>query len=331
MSLGIDQMEKNAAIHASQRLIELDSQLDEGSLVRMMVMGAQLGSVETSELAWQLHTQTGYVPSEIACNALLHTYASAGELEKAFRTVDYIKKNNMTPSQGTLSFLAENCAVSEENADAAYYTLIRLNEEHQSDSDNHAQVHIESVNCVIRGCAHLSDFDRAFGTFAEIESKFNLKPTVDTYNALLFACVQTKQINGAETLWKEMEQAGIEPNKESHHQLISVFSRANNAERALEHYHEMQQHGVVPLVDTCKVLALKFARIGNFDVSDQLIEDMKTAGLPVSMRITDFVQRAKQRRENYNRVKQQRQNQHGHHHGHGNGHHHQQRHHQQRY
>lgn len=46
---------------------------------------------------------------------------------------------------------------------------------------------VAALNCIILGSANIWDVDRAYQTFAAIDSTFGLTPDIHSYNALLFA------------------------------------------------------------------------------------------------------------------------------------------------
>lgn len=54
---------------------------------------------------------------------------------------------------------------------------------------------VAALNCVILGCANIWDIDRAYQTFAAIESSFGLVPDIHSYNALIYAFAKLGKVN----------------------------------------------------------------------------------------------------------------------------------------
>ena len=82
--------------------------------------------------------------------------------------------------------LADQLAQQAELADEAYY---HLDARH---TGGHG-VPLDAVDVVVEACARLGDLDRAFATFGELE-RFGVRPGVSTYNALLHACVNSREL-----------------------------------------------------------------------------------------------------------------------------------------
>lgn len=54
---------------------------------------------------------------------------------------------------------------------------------------------LAALNCVILGCANIWDIERAYQTFAAIESTFGLTPDIHSYNALIYAFGKLGKVN----------------------------------------------------------------------------------------------------------------------------------------
>ena len=117
--------------------------------------------------------------------------------------------------------------------DDAYYEL----EQRQKDGK---RVPLAAVNIVIDACGLIGDLDRAFATWAELET-MNLTPDVNTFNALLHTCCKAKEVPSGRRLINKMNNDGIAPNADTYHHRIVLHLLNRDGKAAMAEFEAMKE------------------------------------------------------------------------------------------
>jgi len=187
----------------------------------------------------QLANKTGAVLNSHQEVGVIFTMLQVDETLPAFeRAVALLQKDQQLPMKAS-TWLAESLSKQASTVDDAYYLLETRKTEGEA-------VPIAAVNLVIEACAIMGDLDRAFATWAELE-QLALKPNTGTYNALLHACVRTREVASGRRLLTRMEMDEVDPDPQTfdHRCSLLVMSRQGNA--AVELLAECQAAGFKPL------------------------------------------------------------------------------------
>lgn len=172
--------------------------------------------------------------------------------------------------------------------DETYYLL-------ESRKQKSKVVPLPMVNMVIEACALLSDLDRAFATWAELE-QFDLQADAGTYNALLHTCIRTRELASGRRLLTRMTQDGIEPTADTfmHRLTMHIMSREDKlAEQVLKECKEAQLRPPAKMYIT---MLNSHIRARRFEQAEQTLTDMAAdkhmVGPGLRKRITDAKQQA---------------------------------------
>ncbi|CDF36910.1 unnamed protein product [Chondrus crispus] len=124
-------------------------------------------------------------------------------------------------------------------------------------------VGIEEINCIIGACSASLDLDRAFQTFDEVETRFGLERNIDTYNALLEGCVQTRRLSGGMRVLQEIESVGLSVAGHTLHLATRLMLRAGQSEDVLKLLTKAHSQGDSILLQTYQMVLRHLVR-GNF-------------------------------------------------------------------
>ena len=104
-----------------------------------------------------------------------------------------------------------------------------------------------TFNCVVGSKAVLSGVADAKALVVEMtEAHPHLKPTVQTYSALLKPYVTSGDAAGAEALVEEMRAAGIKPVLDTFNDLVSLYCQAKDFEKAEQLFRGMRSEEIRP-------------------------------------------------------------------------------------
>ncbi|KAK7386359.1 hypothetical protein VNO78_26544 [Psophocarpus tetragonolobus] len=106
-----------------------------------------------------------------------------------------------------------------------------------------------------------------------------LEPDVVIYNAVLNACVPSKQWKGVSWVFKQLRKSGLKPNGASYGLAMEVMLESGNYDLVHEFFGKMTRRGEVPKALTYKVLVRTFWKEGKVDEAVESIRDMERRGV----------------------------------------------------
>ncbi|KAF5177863.1 Pentatricopeptide repeat-containing protein [Thalictrum thalictroides] len=122
-------------------------------------------------------------------------------------------------------------------------------------------------------------FDHAFKLFDELP-QLNCQRTLWSFNALLSACVWSKQFNKAEELFREMPlKLSISPDVVTYNIVIQALCEMGSFDSAESMLSEMESNGVKPNVFTFNTIMHKFYDNGQFCVGERIWDMMEKSGI----------------------------------------------------
>ena len=214
------------------------TQLDPRTVQTLFKSAQEMRDPESVVQLGESLAQSGVTLDRFQQVGVIMAHLNLGQAVKAFgQLIDLNQQGHTLPER-----LGEDMAteLSKQAAwvDASYYLL----ESRQAAGD---AVPLPAANMVIEACALMGDLDRAFATWAELE-QLALKPDTGTYNALLHACVRTREVASGRRLLNRMEMEEVSPDSVTydHRAALLVMSRQGNA--AVELLKECIEAGIKP-------------------------------------------------------------------------------------
>ncbi|KAK2459484.1 hypothetical protein APHAL10511_008499 [Amanita phalloides] len=204
-------------------------------------------------------------------DSMIIALAHAGEIDAAHAHRKNILDNDCAPS-----------------ADA-YGILIHAMKDTTDDTSNAMALFQESVslkvnpnlylyNNIISKLSKARKADYALQLFREM-SPSGIHPSSITYGAVIGACARVGDVQSAETLFMEMEQArNFKPRVPPYNTMMQLYTTTKpNRERALYYYEKMKRAYVAPTAHTYKLLMDAYGSIEPVDIDamEQVFASLK--------------------------------------------------------
>ena len=154
------------------------------------------------------------------------------ETKEAFMMLDFMRKNNITP---TLQTAAPILKLIEKDADAIDGAWAMLEDIRAEGHD----VDVLALNTVLQAAVGLRDLQRAIGTY-KAASQVGVTPDVDSYNILLEGCVATAHRELGDRILADMKEAGVKPDSRTYENMIGLCIRQSTYEDAFFYLEEMK-------------------------------------------------------------------------------------------
>ncbi|KAF5183383.1 Pentatricopeptide repeat-containing protein [Thalictrum thalictroides] len=122
-------------------------------------------------------------------------------------------------------------------------------------------------------------FDHAFKLFDELP-QLNCQRTLLSFNALLSACVASKQFNKVEELFREMPlKLSISPDVATYNTVIQALCKMGSFDSAESMLAEMESNGVTPSLITFNTIMHGFYFNGRFSDGERIWATMEKSGI----------------------------------------------------
>jgi len=110
-----------------------------------------------------------------------------------------------------------------------------------------------TYNCLLDACVECKDLKQALDVFAEMKSKDGIADIV-SYNTIMKGYLANGDIKAARDLVPQMLENGLCPNRVSFHSLLTSMIQQNRWREAWEWVDETAKHGVTASSTTCAML-----------------------------------------------------------------------------
>lgn len=223
-------------------------------------------------------TDAEFVNGDPAVGDLSHD--SPAEVEEEFendvnsseQTSGEADENTQESTSASTGLTSRSLAEAVLNSGTESYNGLKLMQQKPS------SVGIEELNCIIAACSAAQDLDRAFQTYDEVETRFKLERNIDTLNALLEGCVQTRRLSGGQRVLEEIERLGLQVSGRTLHlacRLMLRSGKARDVELALTKAYE---NGSAISTQTYQMALRHFCRAGDFDTAVRLFKQGLESG-----------------------------------------------------
>lgn len=140
-------------------------------------------------------------------------------------------------------------------------------------------VGIDELNCIIAACSAAQDLERAFQTYDEVETRFKVERNIDTYNALLEGCVQTRRLAGGLRVLEEIRNVGLSISGHTLHLACRLMLRAGRTKDVEELIDKAIEKGDQVSVQTYQMTLRHFCRGENYESAAKTLKQGKEAGV----------------------------------------------------
>ncbi|KAJ7943354.1 Pentatricopeptide repeat [Quillaja saponaria] len=259
--------------------------VDEGLVVSSLGTAGRTHSVTLVDASWAILCRSlrqKKSPNPESYRAKIDALASLGNLQRAFSTLHEYESTYRDSSEEaeemfspftSLHPLVLSCTRKGfETLDSVYFQLENLS---RADPPYKS---VAALNCIILGCANISDLDRAYQTFEAIGSTFGLAPDIHSYNALLYAFGKLKKTFEASRVFEHLISVGVKPNAMSYSLLVDAHIINRDVKAALSVIDDMVAAGFEPSKETLKRVRRRCMREMDYesdDRVDQLAKQLK--------------------------------------------------------
>ena len=189
------------------------------------------------------------------------------------QVVELYDAGHALPERAAMS-ITEELAKQASAVDESYFYL-------ESRKQEAKPVPLPAVNLIIEACALMGDLDRAFATWAELDT-FELTPNAGTFNALLHTCVRTREVASGRRLLSRMNADGVEPDAETfmHQASLAIMSREDGValkmlDACKEAGHKPPGRMYVSIINVC-------TRSRKYDKAAEVLEAMEADGYKIT-------------------------------------------------
>jgi len=140
----------------------------------------------------------------------------------------------------------------------------------------------KSYTILIQACAKSRDSARANLYFERMQLD-ELKPNAVTFGQLIKACANEdrnpRSLQTAEKIWKQMQQAGVEPNNFMYMSMLQACCCAGNIRRAMYYFEESIKAKFKPDVVTFTAMISVFINKGDVQGAEEWFAKMESFGV----------------------------------------------------
>lgn len=206
--------------------------------------------------------------AQVSLGQLQNTFATLHEFEKAYgSSKEESSEELFSPFTSLNPLVVACCRNGFVTLDSVYYQLENLS---RADPPFKS---LAALNCVILGCANIWDIERAYQTFAAIESTFGLTPDIDSYNALIYAFGKLGKTDEATKVYEHFMDLGVKPNAMTYSLLVDAHLIKREPKAALSVVDEMVHAQYKPSKDLLKKIRRRCTREMDYE-SDDRVEDL---------------------------------------------------------
>ncbi|CDS10510.1 hypothetical protein LRAMOSA03185 [Lichtheimia ramosa] len=209
----------------------------------------------------------------MATNSMLIGYAQQGDMIRAKRFYDKIKRMGQYPDSNAYASLLVGAAKTTNTVDEATDALIIYEEAKR----HHVKPTTFFYNVVISKLAKARKLEVVLRLFDEMQHLFGLTPNTITYGAVIAAAVRAGSESHACRFFDDMVNQCSQLRVGPFNNMIQFYVRQQpNRDRALFYFQKLRQYKIHPSVHTYKLLMEAYAMLSphRMDLAQELLTRM---------------------------------------------------------
>ncbi|KAH6835532.1 hypothetical protein C2S53_015625, partial [Perilla frutescens var. hirtella] len=209
-----------------------------------------------------LHTDFEVLATSAQYEKLIRYSCESFKVHDALNVVDEAFESGIALSLETFHSVLEACDRScEFNLAHQIYSRI---------SHHNLEPNNETLRRMVLLCVKMKDFEGAYELIDDW--KKNSKPTTSMYNVILAGYFREKNVQSAQNVLKQMEDAGVKPDAMTYSYLIANSQREKDITK---YYDDMSRLGITPTKQVFMALINAYASFGNFENAKEVILNKK--------------------------------------------------------
>lgn len=245
------------SLHSS--VVKLGFELEIAVGNALMDTYAKAGDMESASNVFGTESERRNV---VSCTSLIDGYVEKDQIEKALYVFADLRRQGVEPNEYTFSSLIKACAnqAALEQGTQLHAQVVKFN----FDTDPY----VSSILVDMYGkCGLLDDSIRVFDEIGD--------PTEIAWNSLVSVFAQHGLGKGAIETFDRMIHKGVKPDAVTFVSLLTACSHAGLAEEGLKYFHSMEKtYGVVPREEHYSCVIDLLGRAGKLKKAEEFINNM---------------------------------------------------------
>lgn len=245
------------SLHSS--VVKLGFELEIAVGNALMDTYAKAGDMESASNVFGTESERRNV---VSCTSLIDGYVEKDQIEKALYVFADLRRQGVEPNEYTFSSLIKACAnqAALEQGTQLHAQVVKFN----FDTDPY----VSSILVDMYGkCGLLDDSIRVFDEIGD--------PTEIAWNSLVSVFAQHGLGKGAIETFDRMIHKGVKPDAITFVSLLTACSHAGLAEEGLKYFHSMEKtYGVVPREEHYSCVIDLLGRAGKLKKAEEFINNM---------------------------------------------------------
>ncbi|KAI8372512.1 hypothetical protein EDC96DRAFT_542042 [Choanephora cucurbitarum] len=262
------------------------SRPDEGLLLYVLNLASKHGDTKLATNAMKVIGEQGFVYKECHFAPLVETFAATGEVSNAFQLFTAMRKVGVTPTRQSAMPLVRRLGQDKNAVLRAKQVLL---EQHTAQQ---GKIDVVALNLVIHALAYNKENEEALELYEQSKS-MDVIPNSETLDAVLDACIHTKNTELGTKVYKEFLEDGIRPTANSLSKMVALMcTQEEDFEGAFMYLEEMKKLELVPL-QGCYYKLVKLLSRTHDPRLEMALDDMKAYGYSISNHLIEYVERGK--------------------------------------
>ncbi|KAG0339618.1 hypothetical protein BG004_006748 [Podila humilis] len=229
---------------------------------------SKAGNLRDAQRAYQDVLAAGLTPTETIFGPMVEAVGKMGDYDMTRQLVDQMNSSGVKSNQYTFSALLQSLAHETEKSAELFQELAKQ-----------IQPNTVNYNILIRTFQRNADLDGAFKVFRAMVVD-HVKPDQYTFSSILSLFATRGDAEGAEEFWSEMVKVHmVVPNTHIYASMMHVYCTAEDMLSAQTVYRNMIQAGILPNEVVFGTLLAAYARHGDLTQMLSIYDAMRAEGL----------------------------------------------------
>lgn len=251
------------------RMLANGPQVNVISFATLIYAWAKRGDETKARYWFERMTEAKVEPDTVCYNSMIHACSITGNSEMADVWMQEMQARGITPTVMTFTTLIDGCAKAGD--------LSRAEKWFNAMEAQKIEPNQFTYCAMIDGCARAANLSRAEFWHDKMVRK-GLKPNMHIISAIINACAKECDVDAAEKWLGVLEKEG-NCDVVAYTSVIDACGKAGDADRALKIFQRMEASGLRPHIVAYSALAKPFAYKGDWEMVEQLAQNMKKYGV----------------------------------------------------